>query len=228
MRRGRFWRLLLKDKPLEELYDSVLIPALTLAEQDRHRNELDEAAGEFIYQSIKELVEEMNDRSYEPRELDGKPLEEAPALGPEEAAARRATHVLCVPARDEADEIVGAMLAHLLERAGYAAHSLDIATIAEMLARVSQEKPAIVCLSALPPFAIAHARRLHQELRAQSPDLKIVIGLWNCAGDPKQAASRIGGAGELPVSRTLAHAMQQIKFLSEVAPELVELPNTIA
>ena len=62
----------LKDKPLEDLYDSVLIPALSLAEQDRHRNELDEAAEIFICQSMKELVEEVNDRSNERLEPDAR------------------------------------------------------------------------------------------------------------------------------------------------------------
>src|ERR1700686_4112166 len=38
----------LKDKSLEDLYDLVLIPALSLVEQDRHRNELDEATETFI------------------------------------------------------------------------------------------------------------------------------------------------------------------------------------
>jgi len=124
-----------------------------------------------------------------------------------------------MPVRDEADEIVGTMLAHLLERAGYRTHFLDIGTTAEMLAQVSEEKPVIVCLSALPPFAIAHARRLYQSLRAQSPNLKIVIGLWSCAGDARQTASRVGSITDAPVCMTLAHAIQQIRFLTEVVPE---------
>ena len=134
------------------------------------------------------------------------------------AAADRANYVVCMPVRDEADEIVGTMLAHLLERAGYRTHFLEIGSTAEMLAQVLQEKPAIVCLSALPPFAVAHARRLYQALRAQSPDLKIVIGLWNFAGDPQQAASRISGIADGQVSRTLAHAIQQIRISDRRCP----------
>src|SRR5271154_1240217 len=38
----------LKDKPLEDLYDSVLMPALNLSERDRHRNLLDEPTSSFI------------------------------------------------------------------------------------------------------------------------------------------------------------------------------------
>jgi predicted PurR-regulated permease PerM len=214
----------LKDKPLEDLYDLVLIPALSLVERDRHRNELDEATETFVFQSIKEVVEEINDQSNNQRERKAEDSEDtassntAPSSS-QGRAANRASYVVCMPVRDEADEIVGAMLAHLLERAGYRTHFLDIGTTAEMLAQVSEEKPAIVCLSALPPFAIAHARRLYQSLRAQSPDLKIVIGLWNCDGDLKQAGGRIGGIAEVSVSKTLAHAIQQIRFLTEVVPE---------
>jgi hypothetical protein len=91
-----------------------------------------------------------------------------------------------------------------------------------MLAQASKEKPAIVCLSALPPFAVAHARRLYQNLRVQSPDLKIVIGLWNCPGDPKQAVSRISGIADGQVCRTLAQAIQQIKFLTDNPPQPAE------
>jgi len=227
----------LNDKPLEDLFDSVLIPALSLAEQDRHRNELDEATGIFISQSIKELVEEVNDRSNEQLAVDAKDAAtnaahdaDGPAAGnsfplsPRNAAADRANYVVCMPVRDEADEIAGTMLAHLLERAGYRTHFLEIGSTAEMLAQVLQERPAIVCLSALPPFAVAHARRLYQALRAQSPDLKIVIGLWNFTGDPQQAASRISGTADGQVSKTLAHAIQQIKFLTGVVPQPAETP----
>jgi hypothetical protein len=49
----------LKDGTLEDLYDSVLIPALNLAEQDRHRNTLDESTVTFITQTTKDLVEEL-------------------------------------------------------------------------------------------------------------------------------------------------------------------------
>jgi predicted PurR-regulated permease PerM len=219
----------LEDKPLEDLYDLVLIPALSLAERDRHRNELDETMGKFICQSIKTFVEEITDRSNEQIILDAidkgetDPTDASPSPL-EESVAIRATCVVCMPVRDEADEIIGTMLAHLLERAGYRAHFLDIGTTVDMLARVAEEKPDIVCLSALPPFAVDHARRLYQKLHVQSPDLKIVIGLWNCSGDPKKSANLISGIADGNVSTTLGHAMQQIRFLSEVFPHPAETP----
>ena len=53
----------LKEKSLEELYDTVLIPALLMAEQDRHRNDLDEETATFIYQSTREFVEDLSEKS---------------------------------------------------------------------------------------------------------------------------------------------------------------------
>jgi hypothetical protein len=51
----------LKEKPLDDLYSEILIPALNLIEQDRHRNELDESTLSFIMQSTRELIEELTD-----------------------------------------------------------------------------------------------------------------------------------------------------------------------
>ena len=42
--------LFLKDKSLIELYDEVIIPALSMAEEERHRGTLDEARGNFLVQ----------------------------------------------------------------------------------------------------------------------------------------------------------------------------------
>ena len=130
-----------KDKPSEDLYDSVLIPALSLAQRDRHRNEIDEATETFICRSIKELVEAINDRSHEQRELNEMDADEtapsdASPSPSQERAANRADYVMCMPVRDEADEIIGTMLAYLLERAGYRTRFLDIGTTVDMLARV--------------------------------------------------------------------------------------------
>lgn len=212
-----------KNNPLDDLCDSVLIPALSLAEQDRLRSEIDEATETFVYQTIREFVEEINDRSHEQRELDAKDADETASSdaspSPSKRAANRAGYIVCMPVGNEADEIIGTMLIHRLERAGYRTRLLTIGTSVEMLADVSEEKPDIVCLSALPPFAVGHARVLYRRLRAQSPDLKIVIGLWSFAGDPKRAAVRISGGAGTEVSRTLAHAMQQVRFLSNAAAQ---------
>ena len=60
----------LKGTSLESLYDTVLIPALALSEQDRHRNELDDSTIAFITQTTKDLVEELSLRQDDSKTLE--------------------------------------------------------------------------------------------------------------------------------------------------------------
>jgi methanogenic corrinoid protein MtbC1 len=186
----------LKTTSLEELYDSVLIPALSLAEQDRHRNELDDTTVLFITQTTKDLVEE---------------LSLGKDLSVREAASER---IVCLPVRDDADEIIGIMLAQLLERAGYSAIAIPIGSVEGMLAEVAAINPEVVCLSALPPYAISHARGIYRRLRTQQPQAKIIIGLWNYTDDLVKAATEISGGEQRLICTTLAQTTLQVSLAS--------------
>lgn len=50
---------LLKEASLEQVYDTVLIPALALAEQDRHRGRLDEERQQYIRNAMREMIDEL-------------------------------------------------------------------------------------------------------------------------------------------------------------------------
>jgi len=203
----------LKDKNLEELYSAVLIPALSLAEQDRHRNELDQETQNFIYQSTREIVEEL-------AEADGAQNSEGTAEDSSEVSRSESDEtgsvdVLCIPARDEADDVVAMLLAQLLERKGRRAQSIPIGTTAEMLSQVAELNPGVVCISALPPFAVQHTRALYVKLRAQSPDLYIAVCLWQFEGDPQKAAVRLKLAKGHGFFTTLPQVLRHIAFRAE-------------
>ena len=73
----------LKGRPLIELYDSVLIPALTLAEQDRHNGTIDTAHEEFLFLSINEMIAEFFEVPTHARlAVGGKPLSRTQPNGP--------------------------------------------------------------------------------------------------------------------------------------------------
>jgi predicted PurR-regulated permease PerM len=203
----------LKTKPIEELYDAVIIPALALAEQDRHHDDLDAATEKFICQSAKEHIEELAEKNKEDAERaeSGAPSDSEVLSSPLHATGHHgpATAVVCLPARDEADEIVGVMLAQLLERAGYDAQSIPIGTTAEMLSQAKEFKPDVICISALPPFALLHARDLYKRVRVQLPNCKIIVGLWNFPGDPIKAAVRLNIVGVDKLSTSLAQTVLQ-------------------
>jgi hypothetical protein len=185
----RILELYLKEKSLEDLYSSVVIPALNLAERDRHGHKLDEDTKDFIYQSTRELVEELGDNPIESISNAVVSPDSAKSAQSQSEDTRR-LDVLCIPARDTADEVVALILCQLLERQGHSVRSIPIGTTEEMLSQVSEAKPGLVCISALPPFALVHVRGLYSKLRLQSPDLHIVICLWQFEGDAQKVSAR--------------------------------------
>jgi hypothetical protein len=210
----------LKTNSLEDLYDSVLIPALALAEQDRHHDDLEVITEQFICKSTKEILDELGDKSKEPPAVEEQKAQSdlavlsAPKIRVEHPG--HVTSVICIPARDEADEIVGIMLTQLLERAGYQAQAISIGTTAEMLAQVKEAAPDIVCISALPPFALLHARDLYKRVRSNVPNAKIIVGLWKFSGDPIKAAARFNIVGDDKLAITLVQTILQVSVFQQI------------
>jgi predicted PurR-regulated permease PerM len=202
-----------KEKTLEDLYSSVVIPALSLAEQDRHRNELDEERQTFIYQSTREMIEELAEASIDADVQ--KPIEDSSEPSRSEINHAGSLRVVCIPARDDADEIVAMLLCQLLERHGHKAQSISIGATAEMLSQVAELKPEVLCISALPPFAIDHARALYTKVRAKSPDLHVVTCLWHFEGDSLKAALRLKITSGHALFTTLPQVLQHIAFQAE-------------
>jgi predicted PurR-regulated permease PerM len=213
----------LEGQTLEDLYDSVLIPALSLAEHDRHQDRLDDASQKFICQSTRELIEEL----WEPRGEDAASANESGAAAepaaiyltqPARARTAPALNILCLPARDEADELVATMLAQVLERAGHRAQCIPVDAAAEMLAQIRAAHPDVVCISALPPFAVPHVRSLYAKLRAQEPDLRILVGLWHFSGDPSKISRRLGLTGGSQTFSTLGEFITELKAAPAADP----------
>jgi len=58
----------LKDHSLEQTYDDLLLPVLAMAEQDRHRDRLDDRRIVFIRRSIRDLTKRWRHRKIDRRE----------------------------------------------------------------------------------------------------------------------------------------------------------------
>jgi hypothetical protein len=125
--------------------------------------------------------------------------------------------VICVPASGEADEIIGLMLGQLLTVAGHEANCISIGTVEEMLAQVVRAQPGIVCISAIPPLAMTHARAIYARLRKEFPSQQIIVGLWNYTGDVARSASRIDTPERVRVLTSLAEVVLQVKIMAELA-----------
>jgi hypothetical protein len=104
------------------------------------------------------------------------------------------------------------MLAQLLEQCGHKTLLLPSAALSpEILSRLAEEAGTILCISAVPPFAFAHARTLAIRLRQIVPGNRLLIGLWNTSGDKEVLRERFGQGRPDFVVSTLQGALAQIK-----------------
>lgn len=209
----------LKSHSLISLYDDVLIPALALAEQDRHKGALNETRESFLFLSISEIVSEL--AVYQPEGAPTKPRtlmsRWMPNRQPAMPAATQAepvpstTRIFCLAANDQADEITSSMLAQFLERGGHGVLSLPVGSpFEEIVKNLPLEPQDVICISALPPFAFTQAASLCQRVRLQLPEVKILAGIWGVSGDLEKAKARFGGAHPDTVVASLAQAVERI------------------
>ncbi|HEY6390652.1 MAG TPA: AI-2E family transporter [Bryobacteraceae bacterium] len=198
----------LKEHTLAELYDSVLIPALAMAEQDRHKGALDPIREEFLFLSVNEIVAELSSYTPKENEISTQPQ---PAPG----------KVFCFAASDAADEITNSMLLQLLEQQGYTAFSFPAGGSAPITELAPDD---VICVSALPPFAFANARNLCAQLRARFPKSKLIVGIWGFTGDVAQALQRFERSKPDALVTSLAQVIEQLMPHVPNAPE----PEAIA
>lgn len=215
---------LAKERPLVELYDTVMIPALALAERDRHGGSLEEQRLQFILQSINEFVTELAEHGSVARKR--RPVNKSDSTGDapvSSAQPMKENRIFCVPAHDTADEITSAMLAQVATREGFPAVSFPVTeSPEELIAGVSPEPGDVVCISSVPPLAITHARQVGQQIREALPDINVLIGLWSYLGGTTNTIERLQEATSGKVVTSLGAAMERIRELSQNAAEAVQ------
>jgi predicted PurR-regulated permease PerM len=166
----------LADHTVLELYDTIILPALTLAEQDRHRGALDPGRQDFLFLGISEMLAELSSPD---------------APKPQGAAPGDSGRVFCLPVNDTADELAAAMLGQVLHQAGAAAVVLPrAASFQDLLSLLHPEASDVICISAVPPFAFAGARELSRRIRTAFPKIHLIVGIWGFPGDPSVARGR--------------------------------------
>jgi hypothetical protein len=202
----------LDGRRLVELYDEVVLPALVLSEQDRHKGVLDDVHAEWLYRSVTELVAELTDYRL-PRDMD--PTCGANGTAESNGESEHRSPVVCVRAEDQADEIAATMLAQLLERCGHSTILLSpTALTPEIMERLADDTGTVVCISAVPPFAFAQARRLAQSLRKSLPRNPILVGLWGGESDIDTLRERFGNARPDAIVATLRDALTRAREIS--------------
>jgi hypothetical protein len=200
-----------RENSLLQLYDAVILPALTMAEQDRHKGALDPQREEFLFLSVREMLAEFSEKARKspPTHSGGRPGTAVPG------------RILCFPARDEADEIAAAMLAQLLDQAGCATVSFPLGSATD--STLSLMQPAandVFCISAVPPFAFSHAGTVNRQLRTRFPETKILIGVWGFSDEIERALQRFQPSPPDKLVSSLAGALEYLGVLPAPAAKI--------
>jgi len=197
----------------ESVYDTVLLPALYYAKQDRDRGLLSEDDAQFVGQATREILDVLAHDAPAPSERD-------PGDHPGDTRVR----ILGCPAQDEADALALEMVRHLLDPARYRIEVSRTAMLtAEVVAWVDLHRPALLCIGAVAPGGLSQARHLCKRLRSQCPELKIVVGRWGLHDEKDTDRQHLLAAGADSVETTVLdtqRALAQVGLtLARPAPE---------
>ncbi|PWC31241.1 AI-2E family transporter [Azospirillum sp. TSO35-2] len=181
-----------------ELADGLLLPALSLAEQDRQRGALNPDGRQAVADGMAVLLDEL--------------AEVVPA-----ADARR---VLCVGVRNNLDEAAAGLLGYLLGGRGVKADVVPCEAVSgRVIASLGTSGIDAVALSCLNPSALGHTRRLVRRLRLHfGPKVPILLCLWSAhpqAEVPERATAETNAER---VATSMAGALSELEALGLVAP----------
>ncbi len=182
--------------------DSIIIPSLVFAARDEARREITRDDEAFIVASARDIFEHLR------RDASRVPLD----------APMRA---LGVGVHRHQGDLLLEMLAVELAPGLGALEILPHSTaVAEVLARVAQLKPALVCLAELPPDGGPFARELCHQLERRFPEVTVLVFR---PGEPEvdssRAIQRLRESGADLVVSTLAEATAELsRLLGAPAP----------
>jgi predicted PurR-regulated permease PerM len=194
----------LKDKPLIEYYDEVLIGGLKLAQADFQCGELAQERIQQIRDTVAELVDNLGDHedvaevALDPVNVEkSTPLEQITRV--EEALDKRradppsqwksAKSVLCVPGMSVLDEAVAILVAHLLERKGIGARVETAGALSvSRIFSLDTTDAALLCICYAGNATHAQIEYAVRRVRKKAPQATIIVTLIGGSDQPDNAS----------------------------------------
>lgn len=190
----------LKSQPLVALFDSVLIPVVTAVEADHRLGFLEGEQFNFVHEGVSDILD---------------------AIAPDSPSAEEIDFsVFCVPARASRDQLAGDMFVQVLRQKGHPAQCAAAKMpLGELVAWVREAKADMVCISAVEPTTLIHARYLCAKLRAHSANLRIMVGLWGRTGLTPEMIESMLASGADEIVTSLTEAIDRVTILANPPTE---------
>jgi predicted PurR-regulated permease PerM len=191
----------LEGRDLAEVYDDIVVPALSRARSDCESMRVSREEARDLYSAARKTVEELA--------ADAGPF--ATRAGAHGDTLNGGAPVLGCAAADEADEVCLAMLRRLLgpyecEMERVSAHALS----GEVVTLAAERKSGVLLIAALSPGATEQARHLCKRLRARCPEIRILVGRWGQKGAIEGDRELFLDAGADAVGTSLRESRDQI------------------
>ena len=164
----------LRTRSRAEVYDSILIPALSMIEEARHSEEMTATRAEEMLQGIEELAEDISSSAL-----------------PDTASAEPAKQIITVPARDFADEVACQLAVQVLTGTALVHVMSPDSSLADLQQSVDNLRPQAICVVGVPPRAIRHLRIRCHQIRTGIPDAVVVACVLSKEVDLSNLRSRI-------------------------------------
>ncbi|MGC4087642.1 MAG: AI-2E family transporter [Polyangiaceae bacterium] len=179
------------ERGLPQTFDELLVPALGLMAVDQNHQTISQSACDRVVKDLGDIV--------------------ARLAGSDASAAQGTPAVAGIPAESSADSLLLQMLR---------ADALPLAPRQQLLERVLAERPALICIAALPPAGHVNARFFCRRLRNALPlSYIVVLSPEDEAKRSPEAAARLREAGANQVVHSLSEAARLLEERRRVTLE---------
>jgi predicted PurR-regulated permease PerM len=231
-------RQFLKEKPLREYYEDVLVPALRLAQADADRGLLDEERKQRIRDVIAELLDDLEAHE-DKAEILIEASDEATIPAEEkidDASKTTKTYVpdqwrlekrvLCIPGRDLLGEAFALIVAQLVSKEGIGvrAEQSDALSMSRIFS-LDTEDVGLVCLCFVGSATSAQIRYAARRLRRKMPDAFMLVALIGDTDVSNQDVRSAVGNGS--IQTTLSGTLEEILKVVKSSGGSADRPNEL-
>ena len=184
----------------EIVFDRVVVPTLLRADRHRLRGEILPARRQFVLDSILEALR------------DGAESRQQNRLSAREGSVPP-PRLLGIPSRTDSDALALEMLTQLLDET-LALTQLPTGMLAsDVLRAISETAPDVVCIAALPPGGLRHARYLCKQVHNRFPRVPIWVLRVGIRSNPLELTRQLMSDGAHQVVTSFADAAIQVAQL---------------
>ncbi|WP_348629041.1 AI-2E family transporter [Mesorhizobium sp. YM1C-6-2] len=201
----------LEENTILSFYETVAVPALALAEEDRSRGVLTDERRSRVAESAQTLVNNLDDFAFESDE-ESEPKQDL-AIEPTTKLELPLPNgegrvIACAGGRGEFDDAAAAMLVQVLKAQGATTNYIEHTSLAPgRIRQLSIDGLETIVIVFLNPSSVQHARYMTRRLKRLRPSLR--VGILLCNTDTIEPVKLIADVGTGFVASTLAEAAAQ-------------------